>query len=288
MGAKDTFFYRNNTLKCGEMLLDLGIPVVMGIINVTPDSFFGYSRAKEEKELLEKAEKIISEGGTIIDIGAESTRPGAQFISQEEELKRLIPSINLIRHHFPKVIISADTSKAKVAKEAAQAGANIINDISGGNFDPEMFKTIAALKVPYVLMHTKEKPLTMQQNPTYQNLFEEISLYFAEKIKTLKEIGISDIILDPGFGFAKTTEHNYELLNKLVNFKIFGLPVLVGVSRKRMINQVIGTTPDTALNGTTVIHTMALEKGASILRVHDVKEAVEAVKIVTFAKNTLR
>jgi dihydropteroate synthase len=288
MGAKDTFFYRNNTLKCGEKLLDLSTPVVMGIINVTPDSFFGSSRVSEEKDIIEKADRILSEGGSIIDIGAESTRPGAAFISEEEELKRLIPAISKIKREFPHAIISADTSKSKVAKEAVSAGADFINDVSGGTFDMEMFKTIAALKVPYVLMHTKETPLTMQQNPTYQNLFEEISLYFAERLKILREMGVTDIILDPGFGFAKTTEHNYELLNELENFKIFGLPVLVGVSRKRMINQVIGTTPDTALNGSTVIHTMALERGASILRVHDVKEAVEAVKIVTFAKNTSR
>jgi dihydropteroate synthase len=285
MSAKDTVFYKKNTINCRGKIHGFTRPCVMGILNLTPDSFYGPSRVESERDIISKAEKMIAEGAEILDIGAESTRPGASPLDVSEELKRLIPFISLIRKEFPETLISVDTYKAKVAAEAVDKGADIINDISGGTLDEEMFKAVAQLKVPYILTHIQGNPQNMQQSPYYDNIVIEVIDYFAKKTEQLKTIGVSDIILDPGFGFGKNLEHNYILLNKLEHLKVLGYPVIAGVSRKRMINQVIGSTPDTALNGTTVVNTIALLNGAEILRVHDVKEATEAVKIITFAKN---
>lgn len=264
----------------------------MGILNVTPDSFFDGGkyfslslggRAGEGAFLLH-AEKMIVEGVDIIDIGACSTRPNANEVSEEEELKRLIPAIKLVRKKFHDVIISADTFRSNVAEEAVNAGADMINDISGGSMDEKMFEIIGKIKVPYVLMHIQGTPQTMQANPQYKNVVQEVKEYFREKIKKLKGFKAEQIILDVGFGFGKTVEHNYTLLKHLAEFKEFGFPILAGISRKSIINNVLRTTPETALNGTTAANTIALMNGANILRVHDVKEAIEAVKIFTFTK----
>lgn len=277
--AKDTFFCEKRTLNCNGRLLLLDEPLVMGILNATPDSFYEKSRFSSEKQLLLQVEKMLSEGADIIDAGGYSTRPGAKNISEKEELQRLIPAIKIILKKFPRIIISADTFRSEVAKAAVENGASIINDISGGTSDKKMFETVAKLGVPYILMHIQGTPQTMQNNPQYKNVTKEILFFFAEKTKQLKELGVKDIILDPGFGFGKTLEHNYEILKNLNDFKIFELPILAGFSRKSMINKVLHTKPENALNGTTVLNTMALMKGAKILRVHDVKEAKEAVKI---------
>ena len=280
MRAKDTFFYKKNTLCCGGRLLELSTPLVMGILNVTPDSFYDGGKYTTEESILKKAGKMIGEGAAIIDVGAYSSRPGAANITIEEELNRLIPTIRLIKREFPGCIISADTFRAEVAARAVENGADIINDIGGGTLDAGMFKTIAALKVPYILMHIKGTPQNMKTKAQYDDVVKEVMIYFSEKVGQLKAMGVNDIIIDPGFGFGKTVEHNYQLLNHLDDFKIFDLPVLAGISRKSMINQVLGIKAAEALNGTIVLNTIALLKGANILRVHDVKEAVEAVKIV--------
>ncbi|MEK6614845.1 MAG: dihydropteroate synthase [Bacteroidota bacterium] len=263
--------------------LDLSVPKVMGILNVTPDSFFDGGKYTDEKNILLHAEKMISEGADIIDIGAYSTRPHAQPISEEEELKRLIPAIKLVRKNFSDVIISADTFRSNVVIHAVNEGADIINDISGGSLDKEMFETIAKLKVPYILMHIQGTPQTMQINPHYKDVVKEVKEYFLKKIKNLQYFGVSQIIIDVGFGFGKNLEHNYTLLKHLSEFKEFGFPILAGISRKSMINKALDITPDTALNGTTVANTIALMNGANILRVHDVKEAKEAIQIIIFA-----
>jgi dihydropteroate synthase len=283
--AENTVFSKKSSIRCGGSLIELQQPLVMGILNVTPDSFFEGSRAQEEERILIRAGQILQEGAKIIDIGAESTRPGAKPVTEEEETKRLIPAIKLVRKQFPQAVISVDTYKAKVAEMAVGEGADIINDVSGGQFDSRMLETAGRLKVPYVLMHTKGRPETMQESPQYEDVVKEVMLYFAQKIKQLRELGVADIILDPGFGFGKNLVHNYQLLNKLQEFRIFELPLMLGVSRKRMINEVLQIKAAEALNGTTIIHTIGLIKGAGILRVHDVKEAMEAVKIVTFAEN---
>ena len=285
MEAKDTFFYRKNSINCAGKLISLDSPLVMGILNVSPESFYDNSSYLSLEKVIERAKTILDEGGSIIDIGAESTRPGSTPITAGEELKRLIPAIRSVKENFPEAIISADTSKAIVAEKAVEAGASVINDISGGTFDKAMFNTIAALNVPYILMHIKGRPETMQQKPFYENVVKEVMVYFSEKISSLRLLGVRDIILDPGFGFGKDLNHNFTLLNRLGDFKIFELPIMAGISRKRMINEVINTTPKEALNGTTVANTLALLNGADFLRVHDVKQAVEAAKIVTFAKN---
>jgi dihydropteroate synthase len=273
---------RNKTMiNCNGKLLDLSSPVVMGILNITPDSFYDGGKYTTEKNILNRAEQIITEGAAIIDIGAYSTRPGAENLSEEEELNRLIPAVKKIRSFFPDAIISIDTFRSQVAKKMVNDfGADIINDISAGTMDDNMFSTIAGLKVPYIIMHMSGTPQTMQDNPVYENLIKEIFAYFYERIETLKLLGIKDIIIDPGFGFGKTITHNYELLKKLDQFKIFGLPLIVGLSRKSMIYKLLGITPAQALNGTTVLNTIALQKGATILRVHDVMEAVEAIKML--------
>jgi dihydropteroate synthase len=271
------------TLKNKELILST--PAVMGILNITPDSFFDGGKYKDEKSILLHTGKMISEGADIIDIGACSTRPNAPDVSEEEELTRLIPAIKFVRKKFPEVIISADTFRSKVAELSVNEGADIINDISGGTMDEKMFEVIGKLKVPYVLMHIQGKPKTMQKNPQYQNVTDEVMSYFKEKIHLALKHGIKQIIIDPGFGFGKTIEHNYQLLKELSSFKEFEFPILAGVSRKAMINKVLGTKPEEALNGTTVANTIALMNGATILRVHDVKEAKEAVKIFNFVQN---
>jgi dihydropteroate synthase len=253
----------------------------MGILNVTPDSFYDGGRYSNEESILIRVEQMIEEGAIIIDIGASSTRPGAKAIPVKEELSRLLPAIRSIRSHFPELFLSADTFRSEVAMEAVKAGADIINDIAGGDLDAAMFSTVAALRVPYVLMHMQGTPETMQLAPEYTDVTSEIASRFREKISLLEEAGVRQLILDPGFGFGKTVDHNYELLKNLSDFLSFGYPLMAGLSRKAMINKVLGTRPDTSLNGTTAANTIALMKGVSVLRVHDVREAAEAIKIVS-------
>ena len=271
----------NYTINANGQLIDLGTPQVMGILNVTPDSFYSGSRKQTETEIAERVEQILAEGGQMIDIGAYSSRPNADDVSTKEEMERLRRGLRILREKAPDAIVSVDTFRADVAKMCVEEyGVQIVNDISGGELDEEMFPTVARLGVPYVLMHMKGTPQTMQEAPHYDDLMKEVLLYFAEKIQQLRDLGQKDIILDPGFGFAKTLEHNYELLSHLEALQIFELPILVGVSRKSMIYKLLGTTAQEALNGTTVLNTICLMKGcANILRVHDVKECVEAVNI---------
>jgi dihydropteroate synthase len=280
MMAKDTFLNRKITLNLKGELLDLSRPCVMGILNLTPDSFYSNSRMGSVDAALERAEICLKEGAAFIDIGAYSSRPGAAGVTTDEELRRMIPAIAAISKRFPEAKLSIDTFRAKVARESIAAGAHVVNDISGGNLDELMFETVAALNVPYILMHMQGTPQTMQQKPVYKNIGLEVVDYLAEKVNALKALGVKDIILDPGFGFAKNTTHNYQLMNQLENLGVFGLPVLVGISRKSMIYKLLGTTADEALNGTTALNTIALQKGAAILRVHDVKAAVECISIV--------
>ena len=254
--------------------------MVMGIVNVTPDSFYDGGSCLTEAGLLKRCEAIIAEGGDIIDIGAVSTRPGAQDVDSAEELQRLDWALACVRKHFPEEIISVDTCRADVVKAVVEHyGVDIINDISGGTFDADMFGTVAAHNVPYILTHIQGEPSTMQQNPVYDNLMEDLIAYFLNHIHRLRSFGVKDIIIDPGFGFGKTIAHNYEILRNLKKIEIFDLPIMVGVSRKSMIYQLLETDAQHALNGTTVVNTLALAAGADILRVHDVKEAVECVKI---------
>ena len=262
-------------------LMDLSEPQVMGILNVTPDSFYAGSRSETEKDIVQRLHQIIDEGASIIDIGGYSSRPNAEHISAEEEMNRLRNGLEIIRKHSPNAVVSVDTFRADVAKMCVEEyGVAIINDISAGQMDEEMFPTIAKLGVPYIIMHMKGTPQDMQVSPKYDHFLKEIFYYFSEKVQKLRDLGVKDIIIDPGFGFGKTLEHNYELMNHLEEFNLFELPLLVGVSRKSMIYKLLGTTPEEALNGTTALHTIALLKGANILRVHDVKEAVESIKIV--------
>lgn len=263
-------------------LLDLSKPQVMGILNVTPDSFYAESRMKTEEAIRRRVRQIVEEGGSMIDVGAYSSRSGADDVSADEEMARLRRGMKIVREEAPEIPVSVDTFRADVSKMCIEElGADIINDISGGELDKEMFHTVAKLGVPYILMHMKGTPQTMQEAPHYDDLMKEVMLYFSEKIQQLRDLGQKDIILDPGYGFAKTLDHNYELLVHQEMLSIFELPLLVGVSRKSMIYKLLGCTPDEALNGTTALNTIALQKGASILRVHDVKEAVEVVRIVT-------
>jgi len=269
------------TINVGGKLMDLSEPQVMGVLNVTPDSFYSASRKNSEAEIRERVNAIISEGGSIIDIGAYSSRPGADNISAAEEMSRLRGALQILRNEAPETVVSVDTFRNDVAKMCVEEyGVQIINDISGGELDSKMFETVAALGVPYILMHMKGNPQTMQVEPYYDDLLTEILQYFGSKVQQLHELGVKDIILDPGFGFAKTLDHNYQLMNRMQDLQVLGLPILVGVSRKSMIYKLLDATPEGALNGTTVLNTLALLKGASILRVHDVKEAVEAVQIV--------
>ena len=269
------------TINVHNKLLDLSTPKVMGILNVTPDSFYAESRKQTEEAIAERARQILLEGGDIIDLGAYSSRPGAADVTPEEEMERLARALRIIRHEHPHAIISVDTFRAKVAERCIEEyGADIINDISGGELDCEMFPTVARLNAPYILMHMKGTPQNMQNDPHYDDVTSEVLQYFGRKVDQLHEMGVNDIILDPGYGFAKTLEQNYELFRNQHVLEELGLPILVGVSRKSMIYKLLGGTPQEALNGTTVLHALALQKGANILRVHDVKEAVETIKIV--------
>ena len=267
-------------------LLDLSQPRVMGILNVTPDSFYAGSRTQTEAEIVRRVRQIVSEGAAIIDIGAYSSRPNADNVSAREEMERLRMGLKILFEIQPDAVVSVDTFRADVARMCVEEyGVAIINDIAAGEMDANMFHTVAALNVPYIMMHMQGTPQSMQQHPHYDNLLKEVFLYFARKVQQLRDLGVKDIILDPGFGFGKTIEHNYELLSHLEDFRIFELPLLVGVSRKSMIYRLLDITPQEALNGTTVLDTICLLKGADILRVHDVKEAVETVRIVQAMRN---
>ena len=267
-------------------LLDLSQPRVMGILNVTPDSFYAGSRTQTEAEIVRRVKQIVSEGAAIIDIGAYSSRPNADNVSAREEMERLRMGLKILFEIQPDAVASVDTFRADVARMCVEEyGFAIINDIAAGEMDANMFHTVAALNVPYIMMHMQGTPQSMQQHPHYDNLLKEVFLYFARKVQLLRDLGVKDIILDPGFGFGKTMEHNYELLSHLEEFRIFELPLLVGVSRKSMIYRLLDITPQEALNGTTVLDTICLLKGADILRVHDVKEAVETVRIVQAMRN---
>ncbi len=267
-------------------LLDLSQPRVMGILNVTPDSFYAGSRTQTEAEIVRRVRQIVSEGAAIIDIGAYSSRPNADNVSAREEMERLRMGLKILFEIQPDAVVSVDTFRADVARMCVEEyGVAIINDIAAGEMDANMFHTVAALNVPYIMMHMQGTPQSMQQHPHYDNLLKEVFLYFARKVQQLRDLGVKDIILDPGFGFGKTMEHNYELLSHLEEFRIFELPLLVGVSRKSMIYRLLDITPQEALNGTTVLDTICLLKGADILRVHDVKEAVETVRIVQAMRN---
>lgn len=267
------------TINVGGRLVSLDEPQVMGILNVTPDSFFATSRCRSEEEIRQRVCQIRQEGATMVDIGAYSSRPGAEDVSKDEELRRLLPAIDIVREEWPEAIISVDTFRAEVARRAVEAGADIINDISGGEMDPEMFSAVADMHVPYILMHMQGTPRDMQNAPHYDNLMCEVFRSLGERVELLHEMGVADVILDPGFGFGKTMEQNYEMMARLGEFRLLDCPILAGVSRKSMVYRLLDTTPEESLNGTTVLNTIALMNGASILRVHDVKEAVEAVKI---------
>lgn len=273
------------TLNLRGRLLELHEPQIMGILNVTPDSFFSESRTPDEEHIAQRVKQMMNDGADMIDIGGYSSRPGADDVSTEEEMNRLRRGLRIIRKLYPDVPVSVDTFRADVARMCIEEeGADIINDISGGMMDRQMFRTVAQLHVPYIMMHMQGTPDSMQLAPHYENLRQEVMLYFAERIDRLCQMGAKDIIVDPGFGFGKTMEHNYELMAHLEDFHVFGLPLLVGISRKSMIYKLLGGTPQTSLNGTTVLNTIALTKGAHILRVHDVKEAVEAKRIVGMCK----
>lgn len=266
-------------MNCKGKLIDLTKPKIMGILNSTPDSFFSGSRFESLEVALKVAEKMLMDGADFLDVGGMSTRQNSDEVSENEELNRVIPLVEVILKEFPDALISVDTYRSKVAKEAVNAGVALVNDISAGSMDGEMFSTMAELKVPYILMHMQGIPKTMQQNPTYENVVIEINQFFSEKIRELNELGVNDILLDPGFGFGKTVEHNYELMQNLNLLGCGDFPLLVGVSRKSMVTRLLNSTAAEALNGTTALHMIALERGAKILRVHDVKEAREVVQI---------
>ncbi|WP_194768317.1 dihydropteroate synthase [Tamlana sp. I1] len=267
------------TINCKGQLIDLSTPKVMGILNMTPDSFYDGGAHKNEKEMLLAVEKMLKDGATFIDIGAYSSRPNADHVSEIEELNRILPVVKSLLKTFPDILLSIDTFRSEVAKQCIEAGAAMVNDISAGKLDANILQTVANLHVPYIMMHMRGTPKTMQQLTEYNNLTKDVLFYFSERIAAAKALGIIDIIVDPGFGFAKTLEQNFELLNQLELFKMIEKPLLVGVSRKSMIYKTLETTADKALNGTSVLNTVALQKGASILRVHDVKEAMECVKL---------
>lgn len=269
------------TLNCNGRLVELSRPHVMGIVNVTPDSFYAASRQQSEDAVARRVRQIVGEGGTMIDVGAYSSRPGAADVSTEEEMGRLRRALPIVRREAPEAIVSVDTFRADVARMCVEEyGIDIVNDISGGTLDRRMFQTVARLGVPYVLMHIKGVPQTMQDAPAYDHFLQEVFLFLSERVERLHDLGVCDIILDPGFGFGKTLANNYELMGHIADFAEFDLPLLVGISRKSMIYRLLGGTADDALNGTTVLNTLALAAGAHILRVHDVRAAVEAVRIV--------
>jgi dihydropteroate synthase len=277
MADKNTVFQQKLTLNIRGTLMDLSVPKVMGILNLTPDSFYD---GGQNKDPLKKAEQFLSEGADILDLGAYSSRPGADHITEEEELKRLLPAIRAISREFPDAILSVDTFRSGIARVSVDEGVHLINDISAGELDPAMFETVAMLKVPYILMHMKGNPKTMASQTAYTNVVSDVCHYLAAKIKLLKQMGLVDMIVDPGFGFAKTIDQNYELLKNLDHLKMTGHPVLAGLSRKSMIYKFLGTDAQNALSGTITANTIALLKGANILRVHDVKAAAEAIAIV--------
>jgi dihydropteroate synthase len=267
------------TINCKGQLIDLSTPKVMGILNVTPNSFFDGGKYKNESEIRSQVEKMLNDGATFIDIGAYSSKPNADFVSEAEELQRIVPIVNLILKHFPETLISIDTFRSEVAKVCIENGAAIINDISAGNLDDKMLEIIAKYNVPYIMMHMRGTPQTMQSMTNYENIVKEMLFYFSEKVAKSRSLGINDLIVDPGFGFAKTIEQNYEVLQKLDLFSLLELPILVGFSRKSMIYKALNSNAENALNGTTVLNSIALTKGAKILRVHDVKEAMECVAL---------
>lgn len=269
------------TINCKGELIDLTLPKVMGVLNTTPDSFYDGGKHNTDKHILLHVDRMLNEGATFIDVGAYSSRPNAEYVSEEVELKRILPVVNLILKKFPEALLSIDTFRSKVAKHCIEAGATLINDISAGKLDDNMLQTIANLHVPYIMMHMRGNPKTMQEKIGYNNLIKEMLFYFSERIALATKLGVKDIIIDPGFGFSKTLDQNYGLLNKLEHFNIMEKPLLVGVSRKSMIYKKLETSANEALNGTSVLNTIAVLKGASILRVHDVKEAVECIKLVT-------
>ena len=268
------------TINCKGNLIDLSVPKVMGILNITPNSFYDGGKFKSESEILNQVEKMLFDGATFIDIGAYSSKPNAEFVSEKEENERILPIINLVLKHFPETLISVDTFRSEIAKNSVDNGACLINDISAGNLDDNMMQTIANLRVPYIMMHMRGNPQTMQKLTNYENIVKEIIFYFSEKINKARSLGIIDLIIDPGFGFAKTLEQNYTVLKNLELFQILELPILAGISRKSMVYKILESSSQEALNGTTVLNTIAIIKGAKILRVHDVKEAVECVKLM--------
>jgi dihydropteroate synthase len=280
MSVEDSYFHSIHSMKVHDKLYTFETPMVMGILNCTPDSFYKNSRFQEDKAILNAAEKQISDGASILDVGGYSTRPGAINIDLTTEIERTAHAVALIRNEFPEILISIDTFRSEVARIALAEGASMINDISGGEIDPEIWQIAAKNNCPYILMHMRGTPQTMQDNTTYSNLFKEIAGYFSLKIEQLKKLGVNDVILDPGFGFSKTTDQNFELLNRLEDFHFLRKPLLVGISRKSMIYKTLEIEAESALNGTTVLNTLALIKGAKILRVHDVKEAKQAVELI--------
>ena len=271
-------------INCNGNLIDLSTPKVMGILNVTPNSFYDGGKHKEINSIIHQVDKMLSEGADFIDIGAYSSKPSAEFVSEEEEIKRLVHIIKELVETFPTIILSVDTFRANVARASVENGVAMVNDISAGLLDDKMLETVADLKVPYIMMHMRGNPQTMQSLTDYNDIVKEMIFYFSERIQKARSFGISDIIIDPGFGFAKTLEHNYEVLHKMELFSMLELPLLAGISRKSMIYKVLEKTPQEALNGTSVLNTIALQKGAKILRVHDVKEAVECIKLVSKLK----
>ncbi len=285
MSDKDTFFEeKQRVIRCNGRRITFDRPRVMGVLNLTPDSFYDGGKYKQEKERARRVEKMLKEGADIIDLGAVSTRPGAKPIAVDEELERIIWPLQRLVSTFPDAIFSIDTYRAAVAKECIESGAHIINDISGGHFDELMFSTIAELKVPYILMHIHGTPENMQLEPLGSNIIDEVASFFKDRVSKLRQMGVEDIILDPGFGFGKTLQCNYNILKNLESLRTDNLPILGGISRKSMINKVINTKPSEALNGTTVLNTIALLNGADLLRVHDVREAFEAVEITSFIR----
>lgn len=285
VGRKINEFYLKMTINCKGQLIDFTSPKVMGILNVTPNSFFDGGKYKNESEMLSQVGKMLADGAAFIDVGAYSSKPSAEFVSEEEELQRIVPIINLILEYYPETLISVDTFRSEVAKVCIENGAAIINDISAGNLDEKMLETVAKYNVPYIMMHMRGTPETMQKMTNYDNIVKEMLFYFSERVAQARSLGINDLIIDPGFGFAKTLEQNYEVLQKLELFEMLELPLLAGVSRKSMIYKTLNSSADEALNGTTVLNTIALIKGAKILRVHDVKEAVECVTLFNKINN---
>lgn len=267
------------TINCKGILVDLSTPKVMGILNVTPNSFYDGGKYKNESEILSQVEKMLVDGASFIDIGAYSSKPNAEFVSEQEEISRIIPVIDLVLKHFPDTMLSIDTFRSKVAKVAIENGAAIINDISAGNLDDKMLEVIGKYNVPYIMMHMRGNPQTMQTLTNYEDIVKEMLFYFSERVAKARTFGINDLILDPGFGFAKTIDQNYEVFQKMELFKMLELPLLVGISRKSMIYKTLDSTIEKAMNGTTVLNTLALTKGANIIRVHDVKEAAECVTL---------